>query len=78
MPLAIFLLVVGAVLFYRIGELEYGSGFTTAGLSVGLGLLSWLLLDWGRFGYLGSQLFLFICLTWYTSKRYAKWGNRSS
>ncbi|HET9066616.1 MAG TPA: hypothetical protein VFN22_12420 [Gemmatimonadales bacterium] len=68
--IAVLLLVAGAVLFHRIGEHDYGAGFVVAGLSVGLGVLTWFALGWGRFGYLGGQLLLFGGLTWYNLRRH--------
>lgn len=68
MPAQIILLVVGAILYYRIGDHEYGAGFVTAGLSLILGILVFFALGWGAYAYLGSQLLLFGGLTWYNMK----------
>ncbi|MBK9550541.1 MAG: hypothetical protein IPO52_15940 [Gemmatimonadetes bacterium] len=40
MPAQIILLVVGGILFYRIGDHEYGAGFVPAGLSILLGIIT--------------------------------------
>ena len=68
MPFEIMLLVVGAVLFYRIGHHEYGKGFLVAALSILAGIISFFVLERGRFGYLASQILLFTGLTWYNIK----------
>ena len=68
MPAQIILLVVGGILFYRIGDHEYGAGFVTAGLSILLGIITWLGLGGGGYGYLAGQLLLFGGLTWYNMK----------
>lgn len=68
MPAQIILLVVGGILFYRIGDHEYGQGFVTAGLSILLGIITWLVLGWGGYGYLAGQLLLYGGLTWYNIK----------
>lgn len=65
----LFLLIVGAVLYYRIGVYEYGSGVSLAGISLVFGFLALYVLDWGRFGYLGGQGVLFALLTWYNYRR---------
>lgn len=68
MPFQIVLLIVGGVLFYRIGSHEYGAGFVTAGLSILVGVVAFFLLEWGPPGYLASQILLFAGLTWYNIK----------
>jgi len=65
LPFEIVLLVVGGVLYYRIGSHEYGKGFLVAALSILAGVLTLFVLQWGRFGYLAGQLLLFGGLTWY-------------
>lgn len=75
MPFEIILLVVGGILFYRIGSHEYGKGFLVAALSILAGVLTFFVFAWGRFGYLGSQILLFAGLTWYNI-RYRPPGKR--
>ena len=77
MSIEILLLVAGGVLFYRVGEHDYGSGFVTAGLSVICGLVVLLVLGWGRFGYVAGQVLLFGGLTWYNLWRHVKASRRS-
>lgn len=67
--LAVLLIIAAAVLFYRIGDHDYGAGFVVAAISVGIGLVTWFVFDWGRFGFLGGQLLLFVGLTWYNLRR---------
>lgn len=66
---AIVCLIAGGVFYYRLGNQEYGEGFTIAGLSVILGLLAWFVFGMGRYGYLGSQAALFGVLTWWNLRR---------
>ena len=68
MPVEIILLVVGGILYYRIGDHEYGAGFATAGLSILLAVVTLFALGWGGYGYLAGQLLLFAGLTWYNMK----------
>lgn len=72
MPIGVLLLVAGAVLYYRLGQHEYGAGFVTAGLSIALWLITWVALGWGWLGYLGGQAALLGGLTWYNMRRHAK------
>lgn len=69
MALAIVCLIAGGVFYYRLGNYEYGNGFTVAGLSVILGLVAWFVLGMGRYGYLGSQVVLFGILTLWNFRR---------
>jgi len=58
------------VFYYRVGQWEYGRGFTVAGLSVALWLLSVPLLGFGRVGALAVQAGLFGALTvWNATRR---------
>ena len=72
MPIGILLLAAGAIFYYRVGQLEYGAGFVTAGLSIVLWLITWMALGWGWFGYVAGQLVLLGGLTWYNMQRRAK------
>jgi hypothetical protein len=73
MPLSVFLMVAGAVLFYRMGQHEFGEGFVTAGLSLALGLITWWVFGWGIWGYFAGQAALLGAMTWYNMKRHEKW-----
>lgn len=70
--LAILLSVVAGIFYYRVGDHEYGAGFVTAGLSLIVSIVTWLVFGWGRFGFLGGQVALFAGLTWYNGKRIKK------
>lgn len=65
MPFEVVLLIVGGVLYYRIGSHEYGKGSLVAAMSILAGVITFFVLEWGRFGYLVSQMLLYGGLTWY-------------
>lgn len=67
--LAVLLIIAAAMLFYRIGDHDYGAGFLVAAISVAIGLVTLFVLGWGRFAFLGGQLLLFVGLTWYNLRR---------
>lgn len=70
--LAIVLSVVAGIFYYRVGDHEYGAGFVTAGLSLILSIVTWLVLGWDRFGFFGGQVAFFVGLTWYNGRRIKK------
>jgi hypothetical protein len=69
MPLGILLLVCCLVLFYRLGDYEFGSGFVTAGLSLLFGALALFVFSWGVGGYIASQVALLLLLWGYNVRR---------
>jgi hypothetical protein len=75
MPVAAFFLLLGGVLFYRLGQHEYGKGFLVAALSILAGVITLLVFRWGPFGYVAGQVLLFGGLTWY-NMRYRPPGRR--
>ncbi|MBA2291095.1 MAG: hypothetical protein H0W15_01420 [Gemmatimonadales bacterium] len=75
--LDVLLIVAGGVLFYRIGDHDYGAGFVTAGLSVLFGVVALFAFAWGPGGYLAGQVVLFACLTGYNMRRQARRGSDS-
>jgi len=62
-------MVACGVLYYSVGQHEYGSGFVTAGLSVGLWILSAYLLRWSLGASLVVQVGLFFALTMWNLRR---------
>ena len=67
--------VASGVLYYRIGQHEYGAGFTVAGLSVIVSVVTMLALGWGLVGSILAQVALFAALTvWNLYRR----GGKSS
>lgn len=70
--LLVLLSVAAAIFYYRIGDHDYGAGFVTAGLSILVSVITWFVLDWGRFGFLGGQVLLFAAMTWYNGERQKK------
>jgi hypothetical protein len=65
----IFLIICCAVLFYRIGESEYGGGTLLALVSVTLWLLGSYALGFGWLGNLLVQTGLFVALTIWNMQR---------
>lgn len=70
----IFILVVTGVFFYRLGDHEYGAGFTVAGLSLIIGLTTIFVFHWGGWGYGAGQVALLAGMTWYNLRRQQKRG----
>lgn len=62
-------MVACGVFFYRVGQHEHGNGFVTAGISVGLWLVSAYLLGWSPGVSLLLQCGLFGAMTWRNLKR---------
>jgi hypothetical protein len=65
----IFLIICCAVLFYRIGEAEYGGGTLLALVSVTLWLLGSYALGFGWLGNLLVQAGLLLALTFWNMQR---------
>jgi hypothetical protein len=70
--LGILLLVLAGIMYFRIGDHEYGAGFVTAGLSVITSIVTWLVFGWGPVGFLVGQVALFAGLTVYNVKRHER------
>ena len=67
--LALVFMVACGVLYYRVGQHEYGSGFVTAGLSVALWMVSAYVLGWSLGASLAVQVGLFGGLTIWNLRR---------
>ncbi|MBP7868187.1 MAG: hypothetical protein KA419_19835 [Acidobacteria bacterium] len=67
--LDLFVMIVFAVFYYRVGVLEYGSGIVWALLSVLLSLLMTNLLDAGVWLLAFSQLSIVLGMTFYNGFR---------
>lgn len=60
-----FLLVVFAVVFYKIGELEYHQPILCCGISIGVWMLTSSVLGWGFWGCIMGQVGIFAAMTAY-------------
>ncbi|MGB7212331.1 MAG: hypothetical protein WBC97_06835 [Gemmatimonadales bacterium] len=69
MPINVLILVACGVLYYRIGQHDYGQGFFTAGISVALSLITAFGLSWGWLGQVVVQAGLLGALTAYNMRR---------
>ena len=67
--LAIVVLSVSALFFYRAGRQERSWGLLWAGLSVAASMLALRFLSWGLMGVLLAQVVLFIGITVYRMSR---------
>jgi hypothetical protein len=67
--LAIVVLGVCAVVFYRAGKLEKSWGWLWAALSIAASLLALRFLSWGLGGVFLAQVVLFVGITFYRMRR---------
>jgi Na+/H+ antiporter NhaC len=65
-------MLVCAAAYYRTAEVENVSGILWAGMSVGVYLLTWLVLGWGYLGNLIGQALLLGGITIYRAVRDSK------
>jgi hypothetical protein len=72
MMIGAFLLIAGCIVYYRVGQHEWGAGFTAAGFSAIAWIVTWLWLGWGLLGYCAGQLALLAGMTWYNMRRNSK------
>ena len=56
-------LLICAIVYYKLADVENESGILWAGLSIGVFLLTWLVLHWAFPGNLMGQLALFAAIT---------------
>jgi hypothetical protein len=61
--LALVVVCICAITFYRAGQLERSSGLIWAGLSFGISLFAMTVLKWGPPGILLGQGLLFVAIT---------------
>jgi hypothetical protein len=57
------MLLACAVFYYKAAEMEDSSGFLWSALSVGVFILTWIVLSWGWLGCLLGQVALFAGIT---------------
>ena len=57
------MLLVCAVFYYKAAEMEDASGFLWSALSVGVFVVTWIVLSWGWIGCLLGQVALFTGIT---------------
>ncbi len=58
----LFVLICGAVFYYRLAILEKASGILWSGLSIAVTLFSWLVLGWSLIGIIAGQVALFVVI----------------
>jgi hypothetical protein len=67
-PRALYILAC-VILYYRVGDQEYGKGFMWALISFFISILTTVVVPLGTFGFLMAQALIFAAMTAYNMRR---------